>query len=272
MFEKIKKIIAKHQAIEKNNSLNIANHNLLLAARQGNYSDVVEALASGADINHSSNNTNVLFSAISSGDVKCLKLILDSNVNLNFKADAGLSAFQFAIATHANVDVLNCLLDYPFDHNIQDVDGNTNVHYASTELELLKKIVSKGGRLDIRNKEGRNPFNYQFLSPNLENRKDLCEFYVNQKCDIFEKNNNEQSTFLLGVMCGKVHKQKAVIDYFCSLINTAQYFAKASEQIEDLKQSENKEYVVNALNAISVSSTLEKELVIKPGKDKKLKI
>ena len=271
MFENIKKIITSHQSLQQKKNLRIANNDLLISARRGSRSGVMAALENGADINFS-NTTNALFSAITSENLDCLKLVLDKNVNLNFKADADLSAFQMALASSVKVEILNCLLDYPFNHNAQDIDGNTNAHYASDNIELLEKIVAKGGRLDIKNKEGRNPFNHQFLSRNVVNRKKVCEFYVEHNCDIFENNLNGQSPFLLGVMCGKVDKEKEVIDYFCSLIDNPQYLEKALHQLKQLQESENKKYAIRQINAIGLSLDLEKQLIVKSGKDRKLKI
>lgn len=272
MFEKIKEIIKNHRAIEKSANLKAANNDLLISARQGSCLGVKKALAQGANINFGNGQQNVLFNVISSANLDCIKLVLDSKINLDFKADANLSAIQWAIASNANIDVLNLLLDYPFNHNIQDIDGNTNVHYASTNIDLLKKIITNGGKLDIKNNEGRTPFNYQFLSPNLPQRIQLCEIYIKNDCDIFEKNNFGQSSFILGIMSGKVEKQKEVIDYFCSLITNKEYFDKALQQTNLLQDSENKQYVLSRLNAFIVNSNLEKELILKPGKDKKLKI
>ena len=108
MFENIKKIITSHQSLQQKKNLRIANNDLLISARRGSWSGVMEALENGADINYS-NTTNALFSAITSENLDCLKLVLDSNVNLNFKADADLSAFQMALASSAKVEILNCL-------------------------------------------------------------------------------------------------------------------------------------------------------------------
>lgn len=70
MFENVKKIIAKHKVVEKDKDLNVANNSLLVAARQGSYSGIISALLQGANINYS-NNTNALFSVISSGKIDC---------------------------------------------------------------------------------------------------------------------------------------------------------------------------------------------------------
>lgn len=271
MFEKIKKIIAKNKEVEKNKYLTIANNSLIIAASQGSYSGIISALSQGANINYS-NNTNALFSVISSGSIDCLKLVLESKVDLTFKADASLSAFQFALASSANINMLNCLLDYTFNHNVADIDGNTNAHYASNNLELIQKIVSRGGRLDIRNNEGRTPFNYQFLMLNLQSRKELCEFYVQQNCDIFENNNDQQSPFILGLMSEKIENKKTMIDYFCSLLNNQEYLEKALEQIKSLRESDNKSYVMKKLESISLNVNLEKKLIVKSNIEKKIKI
>lgn len=164
MFNKIKKIIEKIYSVEDKKIIKIENNNLMLAAKSGDCYLMQKALDNGADINYSNGNMSVLFNAIKSDKTQAIKFILDNKADLTFQGDSSITAIHFAMSCDAKDETLNLLLDYNFNHNIQNIDGNTNVHIVCARKDLLKKIVEKGGDLNVKNNEGKTPFHYRLVS------------------------------------------------------------------------------------------------------------
>ena len=134
---------------------------LQISLRNCSYSTIRTLLHYGGDPNRVDVETggNALHYAIAKNmPLNKIRLIVESNVNLNFKDDQGQPPLLQAMIKD-NLDIVHMLLDAGADPNVFDQNQAGPVHYAAqkNDLDLLRKLRDLGADLDAVSKRGRTP-------------------------------------------------------------------------------------------------------------------
>jgi ankyrin repeat protein len=89
-----------------------------------------------------------------------LNLLAGHGFAINNVNEDGYSALHFAIE-HGLVAVVEILLDYPVDINLQDKNGFTPIYLAIANyrgedelLQIIKLLLNEGADIDIKNNSG----------------------------------------------------------------------------------------------------------------------
>jgi ankyrin repeat protein len=100
-----------------------------------------------------------LASAAQGGHVELVRLLLAKGVNVNHKADSGVTALHMA-ALQGGLKTVRLLLEKGADPNVTDKDNETPLHMAISgdgDFDIIKLLVESGAELNIANKEGITP-------------------------------------------------------------------------------------------------------------------
>jgi ankyrin repeat protein len=124
-----------------------------LLARQHNFGDA--ALGAGA---------TPLMRAAKGGDVAMMDALLAKGANVHQRMPNGMTPLLFAVSPSRRKPVSEALaaaklcLDHGADVNAWDASGSTALHLAvATSDELVRFLVDRGARLDIKDQLGRTP-------------------------------------------------------------------------------------------------------------------
>jgi ankyrin repeat protein len=108
-----------------------------------------------------------------------------------------------------NRRVIDLLLDYNANINIQDNDGNTPLHYAVNCgcQRSIKKLLIRGAKKKIPNHEGRTPYSLaidsnQYDVSKLIESKSLIRKYLCMESEITEFKPSRNDLVLLGILFG----------------------------------------------------------------------
>lgn len=74
----------------------------------------------------------------------------------------GETALQKAVKANM-ADNVRVLINYEADINKQDLAGNTALHKAASvvqHFDILHMLLSRGGKLNVTNKDGRTPMDF----------------------------------------------------------------------------------------------------------------
>ena len=147
------------------------------------YLDVMRVLLEhGADIDTQNNaQWAPLHRASYYGSLQATRVLLEHNANVQLRNNKGRTALHYA----RQPDVVQLLLDQGVDADIQDDDGSTTLHAASSEgkLEVVQLLLKHGVNTEARNKIGQTPFEValgrghqaimQTLSEHMENGREM---------------------------------------------------------------------------------------------------
>jgi len=130
-----------------------ATLNAPLLARQHNFGD--PALGAGA---------TPLMRAARSGDVAMMEVLLAKGGNVRQRMPNGMTPLLFAVSPSRRKPASEALaaaklcLDHGADVNERDASGSTALHLAvATSDDLVRSLVERGARLDIKDQLGRTP-------------------------------------------------------------------------------------------------------------------
>ena len=146
------------------------------------YFDVMQVLLEhGADVDAQNNaQWTPLHRASYYGSLRATRVLLEHNANVWLRNNKGRTALHYA----RQPDVVQLLLDQGVDADIQDDDGATTLHAASSEgkLEVALLLLKHGVNINLRNKSGQTPFEIalagghqgimQILSEYMENGRE----------------------------------------------------------------------------------------------------
>ena len=122
------------------------------------YFDAMQVLLEhGADVDAQNNaQWTPLHRASYYGSIRATRVLLEHNANVQLRNIKGRTALHYAWQP----DVVQLLLDQGVDANIQDDDGSTTLHAASSEgkLEVAQLLLKYGANTKARNKSGQTPF------------------------------------------------------------------------------------------------------------------
>ena len=92
------------------------------------------------------------------GDLELLKgRLLSGTGKINEQDSNGYSPLM-AAASYGQLDVLKFLLSWPgVEVNLVDLEGDSALHYCTSSVECMKALLAAGGKLDLKNEEGKTP-------------------------------------------------------------------------------------------------------------------
>lgn len=160
------------------------------------------------------------FDSIYSNNIKNLKEYLEKG-DVNITNERGMSLLHSAIVFN-NIEAFNLLLENFIDINIKDNHGDTPAHYCviNNRLGFIKTLIKRGADLTIKNNDGQSVL-YKACSLGRENMVSL--FLENQKFDLYQQDNKEETIFMALVrsrnldLLNQVKADEAIV-------NTANYF------------------------------------------------
>lgn len=140
---------------------NITKYNFLSIAIKNNYVKVLKYIIKvGIDIDNQNsiefeNFNKLMFKAICKNRTKCLKVLINAKVNLNYQNHHGNSPL-LAAANYNYINCLNVLIDAGANLNIRNNKGDTALHMVANNrnLKCLINLVKAGVNLNIRNNKG----------------------------------------------------------------------------------------------------------------------
>ena len=121
-----------------------------------------------------------------------------------------------------NVEAFSLLLENFIDMNIKDNHGDTPAHYCviNNRLGFIKTLIKRGADLTIKNNDGQSVL-YKACALGRENMVSL--FLENQKFDLYQQDNKEETIFMALVRSRNLNllNQVKADD---NIVNTANYF------------------------------------------------
>jgi hypothetical protein len=107
----------------------------------------------------------VLLLAAESGNLEFIQSWLDEGRNINERDTDGISALHIAIISNVEDrelynQTIEFLINNGIDVNLQDVEGDTTLHYAIEfcNLPLMIKLLQHGAKMFIPNNDGITPY------------------------------------------------------------------------------------------------------------------
>ena len=134
----------------------------------------------------------LVFSAIESGDLIRLKEVINGGADYQSPNQDGVSPVMLAIQRN-NKAILQYLITLPLQAELEDLEGNTILHYLSNSDDefVLKKIFSKLNTNSIvvkKNRDGTSPLwkaveneNFLFVNLLLKNGADPNDYNIDSK-------------------------------------------------------------------------------------------
>lgn len=165
----IKTLISKGAAVNQNhpdwNRQSRGGTPLHVAARLGRTENALTLLENGAQPNvfDSTGQTALHIAAGHDLTGKLCSELLQRGAKVN-EADEiyGETALQKAVKANM-ADNVRVLINYEADINKQDLAGNTALHKAASvvqHFDILHMLLSRGGKLNVTNKDGRTPTDF----------------------------------------------------------------------------------------------------------------
>lgn len=110
---------------------------LLLAAREGKTSFVVELLGLGTDVNAVNNdNNNSLWNAVYAEDETSIRALVEHGIDKNNRNVNGATPLLYA-ASNGKAHMVKLLLELGCDKNVRTIDDYDALELASTKEVLL---------------------------------------------------------------------------------------------------------------------------------------
>lgn len=131
---------------------------LHIAAINGNYAIAKLLIKNGASLNVKTIDENLspLFFAIMSGSLETVKLLVESGAGLSFVGFGSVSPV-FVALDFKKVSIADYFLEYGFDINQQDDNGNTMAIWAimNGKPEFFSYLLEHNADLTLKNIEGK---------------------------------------------------------------------------------------------------------------------
>ena len=119
--------------------------------------------ASGFSGTASASDVEALYQAAGEGESTQVVALLESGANVNHRTRHGSYALN-AAAVENEVDVIQILLDHGADPNVQNSQGDTPLicatKYAGGKAATVELLVKAGTNLDIRDNKGKTALDY----------------------------------------------------------------------------------------------------------------
>jgi ankyrin repeat protein/serine/threonine protein kinase len=158
------------------NKVGYWNHELFVAARNGDLIKVRIALEKGANPNAKIYDWTPLHYATQIGHVEIVKLLLERGANPNAKNNDGSTPLHIA-AQKGHVEIVKLLLERGANPNAENNDGNTTLHYAAQKghVEIVKLLLERGANPNAKNDDGSTPLHIAAFNRHVDVVKILLE-------------------------------------------------------------------------------------------------
>lgn len=106
-----------------------------------------------------------LISFAHKGDIANITMLLKNGADVNFQDErSSETAMHMAVIPdyfhfHSNIDLVKILLKYNAELNIQNIYGETPLHFASKyrDIEIVKLLINKGAYINAKAYHGETP-------------------------------------------------------------------------------------------------------------------
>lgn len=171
------------------------------ACSEGKIEIVKLLLNSNIDINR---NAYALVSASENGNLEIIKLLLKKGFNLNVEDNEGFTPLMRALE-HNNSETVKFLLEKGanVNHKSKDEEGVTPLMLAfqNSDIAIVKLIIEKGSNVFEKNKEGTNLIEYALYNSDREN---LLNFLLEKGLNIDERRYDSWTVLMLASYHGRV--------------------------------------------------------------------
>lgn len=135
----------------------------LYAAAVSDHTDIVRLLLkSGAKPNGLSQASAPLLSTHHCGP-EILKLLIDAGANIEVRSNQGWTPL-FECAANGKTENVRILLAKKANPNIVDPKGDTPLHWAAGNVQIVKMLVRAGAKVNCANRDGETPLMKAALS------------------------------------------------------------------------------------------------------------
>ena len=157
--EVLQSIVDKGADVNATNNKNITP--LMLASTKGNVDAVNLLLSAGADqtIEDDTGYTWIHYAVFGDCRKEVLQSIVDLGAKVNAKTKQNTTALMLA-SRKGNIDAINVLLSAQGVQAIEDINGNSWIHYAvlgDCSKEVLQSIIDQGADVNATNKQNATP-------------------------------------------------------------------------------------------------------------------
>ena len=140
---------------------------LYWAARRGDVETVSILLAAGADKDSTNNRgARVLTAAIKSSNTECVRKILHSDCDINYRQKDGYMPLHHCCRNDAEISIIKAILDRGADVDAQTALGHTPLMIAAFNMRtvIAKFLIDNEANLDLQGKDGGCALHYAVMS------------------------------------------------------------------------------------------------------------
>lgn len=201
--------------IEKNVNINIVSKYsndspLLIACKEENLQLVQRLIDLGANIELQNDRMiNPLLNVVQSGNLNQLSLLIKKNANINVKNNDGMTPLLLSVLYGHN-DLVNVLIDAGADLDAQEYDDLYSalmIACNNGNLEIVKKLINAGAKIDLVNKNENNALLCGVLAsqrgetaidPNrIAKSTDFISIFAKEGIDINAKNKDGETALMI---------------------------------------------------------------------------
>jgi ankyrin repeat protein len=231
------KILLDKSNILINNNQNLNAFHICIQYNRINF--FIDLLSNNSELFiNTSNNENLLQYAILFDKYDFIPYILKKKINVNNQdITNGLSALH-QIVIKNKVDIVQMLINYGANINIQDYYGNTAIHYSISEenVEILHLLLQYNPNLNLIDIDGNTPLHLYLRNSYLE--KEILQLLIT-KSDLNIQNNS-------GLTCLKMIIDLYIVDNYINLLNKKELnFFIQDNNGDDMSDSLNDENILN---------------------------
>jgi len=167
---------------------------LIEAAKEGNVNVVIDAIASGADVNaFGVDGESALHAAVHRGNEAIIKILLDAGAEIEIRAENNQYTPLMIAAFEGKSETVNTLINNGAYYNII-IDNITPLMMAAerSHKEVVKILIDAGADINAKNNEGWTAL--MFAARN--GSKEAVKFFIDAGADINAKNKDEWTALM----------------------------------------------------------------------------
>jgi ankyrin repeat protein len=231
------KILLDKSNILINNNQNLNAFHICIQYNRINF--FIDLLSNNSELFiNTSNNESLLQYAILFDKYDFIPYILKKKINVNNQdITNGLCALH-QIVMKNKIDIVQMLINYGANINIQDYYGNTAIHYSISEenVEILRLLLQYNPNLNLIDIDGNTPLHLYLKNSYLE--KEILQLLIT-KSDLNIQNNS-------GLTCLKMIIDLYIVDNYIDLLNKKELnFFIQDNNGNDMSDSLNDENILN---------------------------
>jgi Ankyrin repeats (3 copies)/Ankyrin repeat len=128
------------------------------------------------------NKTDLWFKVVKKNDIKWVKMLIKSGINLNIKYKFyGWTALHYAVE-FGKLDIVKALINAGADLNTRNIYGRTALHLAACgiKLDIVKALINAGADLNAKEEDGWTALHLAACYGNL----DIVKALINAGADL----------------------------------------------------------------------------------------